>query len=159
MSCNAEFTGKDYPPPTLNSCLKSGSFSIAETVDCSKPPDPASAKPCTCRLFFQQPYKWLHDISPWARVYTYTPVALHACDLPHVRQASQRVPASPFASVWASAEMANLGGAHNCVWRLEAFGSSSSNTKTACTWVSVPTRGCAQELPAQACLGLPGPFG
>ena len=48
-------------------------------------------------------------------VLCYTPVALHACDLPHVRQASQRVPASPFASVWASAEMANLGARTLCV--------------------------------------------
>lgn len=52
---------------------ESGSFSIAETVDCSEPPDSASTRPCTCRLFFQQPYKWLHDISPWA-----CPV-LHSC--------------------------------------------------------------------------------
>lgn len=155
------FMGKDYhhhhhpqQPPEE----ESGSFSIAETVDCSKPPDPASARPCTCRLFFQQPYKWLHDISPWACVYTYTPVALHACDLPHVRQASQRVPASAFASVWASAEMANRG-AHNRVWSLEAFRTSSANHKNSLHLGLGTTPGLCTELRAQACLGLPGPFG
>lgn len=156
------FMGKDYHHhhhPQQPPGEESGSFSIAETVDCSKPPDPASPRPCTCRLFFQQPYKWLHDISPWACVYTYTPVALHACDLPHVRQASQRVPASAFASVWASAEMANLGARTTVcgVWRRSE--PPAPTTKTACTWVSVPPRGCAQSCVHRLALASQVPLG
>lgn len=58
------FVGKDYPPPRhpppqTAAREDAGSFCTAETATehRSTPPDPASSRRCTCRLFFQRPYK------------------------------------------------------------------------------------------------------
>ena len=68
------------------------------------------------------------------------------------------MPESPLASVWTSAEMANLG-AHNRVWSPKAFRTSSSNHKNIPYLGLGTTPGLCTELRAQTCLVLPGPFG
>lgn len=59
---------------------------------------------------------------------------------------------------WASMEIANLG-AHNCVWALEAFGTSSSNHNNSLDLGLCANLGLCTEVRTQACLGLPGPLG